>query len=120
MHIEMRKVKRKGFPCHALFVDGKDVKWHLPDSSLMEFCGLANSRVSDEVFDIFAASLYVSKKIKKKMTVKDIRNLQAAVQKAIDETFKDPCAHKDGDESTWKSVNHDIHQCSKCGAVARI
>jgi len=122
MKFEMKTVKKKGIPYNVLYANGKKTGFSITDNYVREICDYAYTRNANKVFALFSIENDMSKY--GKVTDKDKKSLELIIQTMIDEAHKNPCKHEIGSglhaTSTFKSINHDIHECSLCGKVARL
>lgn len=122
MKFEMKITKRKGIPYNVLFVDGVKSNFTITNNYLLEICSLANTTEANKVFALFAIEEVVS--AFKQLKSRDRKSLEKVIQKTIDQAHKNPCKHEEVNGplsfSAFKSINHDIHECTLCGKVVRL
>lgn len=123
MKFEMKTIKRKGIPYNVLYVNGIKNDFAITNHYLLEVCSLAGTREANRVFALFALENELVKQIGK-LTAKDKKSLEKVIQNTIDEAHANPCKHETGSGlfvvSAFKSINHDIHECSLCGKIVRL
>jgi predicted HicB family RNase H-like nuclease len=123
MKFEMKTVKKKGIPYNVLYVNGIKNEFSITNHYLLEVCSLAGTREANRVFALFAIENDLVKQVGK-LTAKDKKSLEKVIQKAIDDAHENPCKHEIYKglvvESTFVSINHDIHECSLCGKIVRL